>query len=65
MKNISKKGQYFDILLKSSKTVFSTKDIVLLWGEQAENNVRVRLNNYVLNWLRAYIRLRMSVLKPY
>jgi len=41
------KGQYIEILLRSSKTIFSTKDIVLLWGEQAEANVRVRLSNYV------------------
>ncbi|MEK7189881.1 MAG: type IV toxin-antitoxin system AbiEi family antitoxin domain-containing protein, partial [Patescibacteria group bacterium] len=31
----------------SPKTVFSTKDIVLLWGEQVEVNVRVRLSDYV------------------
>lgn len=47
MDNIPKKGQYIDVLLRSPKTVFSTKDIVLLWGEQGGVNVRVRLNNYV------------------
>jgi len=47
MDNKPTKGQYIEILLRSSKTVFSTKDIVLLWGEQAEANVRVRLSNYV------------------
>ena len=47
MDNKPAKGQYIEILLRSSKTVFSTKDIVLLWGEQAEANVRVRLSNYV------------------
>ena len=40
------KGEYLDILLRSSKTVFSNKDIALLWGEEGENSVRVRLNNY-------------------
>lgn len=42
-----KKGQYIEILLRSSKTVFSIKDIVLLWGEGGSTRVRVRLNNYV------------------
>jgi len=41
------KGQYVEILLRSPKTVFSTKDIALLWGEQGEANVRVRLSDYV------------------
>lgn len=42
-----KKGHYVEIILRSPKTVFSTKDIVLLWGEEATTSVRVRLNNYV------------------
>jgi len=41
------KGEYLDVLLRSPKTIFSTKDVALLWGEEAENAVRVRLNNYV------------------
>jgi predicted transcriptional regulator of viral defense system len=41
------KGEYLEILLRSSKTIFSTKDVVLLWGEQSENAARVRLNYYV------------------
>jgi predicted transcriptional regulator of viral defense system len=44
-----KKGQYVETLLRSSKTIFSTKDIVLLWGEKEEVNIRVRLSNYVKN----------------
>lgn len=44
-----KKGQYIEVLLRSPKTVFSTKDIVLLWGEKAKTSVRVRLSNYVKN----------------
>ncbi|PIU44028.1 MAG: hypothetical protein COS96_01360 [Candidatus Nealsonbacteria bacterium CG07_land_8_20_14_0_80_39_13] len=47
MNNKPTKGQYIDVLLRSAKTVFSVKDVVLLWGEEAENAVRVRLNNYV------------------
>jgi len=47
MDNKPTKGQYIEVLLRSSKTVFSTKDIALLWGEQGEVNVRVRLSNYV------------------
>lgn len=41
------KGQYVETLLRSSKTIFSTKDIALLWGEKVEANVRMRLSNYV------------------
>ena len=47
MHNKPTKGQYIEILLRSPKTVFSTKDIALLWGEQVEVNVRVRLSDYV------------------
>jgi predicted transcriptional regulator of viral defense system len=47
MDNKPTKGQYIDVLLRSTKTVFSVKDVALLWGEEAENAVRVRLNNYV------------------
>ena len=43
------KGQYIEILLRSLKTVFSTKDIALLWGEKIEVAVRVRLSNYAKN----------------
>lgn len=43
----SKKGEYIEILLRSPKTVFSTKDISLLWGEKREAAARVRLSNYV------------------
>ena len=41
------KGEYLDVLLRSPKTIFSVKDVALLWREEAENAVRVRLNNYV------------------
>lgn len=43
----TKKGEYVDVLLRSPKTVFSTKDIALLWGEEGSVATRVRLSNYV------------------
>jgi len=42
-----KKGEYLDTLLRSKKTVFSTKDVALLWGEESEGAARVRLSYYV------------------
>jgi predicted transcriptional regulator of viral defense system len=47
MDNKPTKGQYIDVLLRSPKTIFSTKDIALLWGEKGDNNIRVRLSSYV------------------
>lgn len=41
------KGEFIEVLLRSSKTVFSTKDISLLWGEKAGVASRVRLSQYV------------------
>jgi predicted transcriptional regulator of viral defense system len=49
MKRDTKKGQYVEILLRSPKTVFSTKDIAMLWEEKVETAVRVRLSSYVKN----------------
>ncbi len=43
----AQKGEYLDILLRSSKTIFSNKDVALMWGEEADGSVRVRLNYYV------------------
>jgi len=43
------KGEYIEVLLRSPKTVFSTKDIALLWGEEINVAVRVRLSKYVKN----------------
>lgn len=57
-KNI-KKGDYLDILLKSDKTVFSTKDISLLWNEENTASARNRLNDYVNN--NKLIRLRRGL----
>ncbi len=47
MENKPTKGEFIDILLRSTKTIFSTKDVILMWGEQNETAVRVRLNYYV------------------
>lgn len=47
MDNKPTKGQYVEILLRSPKTVFSNKDIALMWNIEAKNAVRVRLNSYV------------------
>lgn len=41
------KGEYLDTLLRSSQTVFSTKDVALLWGGAKENIISVRLSKYV------------------
>lgn len=42
-----KKGQFVDILLRSPRSIFTIKDIAMMWGEEADNAVRVRLNSYV------------------
>lgn len=47
MDNKPKKGEYLGVLLRSPKTIFSTKDVALLWGEDRENTVSGRLNKYV------------------
>jgi predicted transcriptional regulator of viral defense system len=44
-----KKGNYLTSILRSRKTVFSTKDIALLWNEPNTLATRVRLNYYVKN----------------
>ena len=49
MENKAKKGEYVNILLKSKKTVFSVKDIVLLWRETNIEAIKVRLSYYVRN----------------
>ena len=43
----AQKGEYIDILLRSKKTVFSTNDVALFWGEESSNATRVRLSYYV------------------
>ncbi len=41
------KGEYLEVLLRSSKTVFSTKDAALLWNESDKKIVSDRLKKYV------------------
>lgn len=41
------KGNYLAVILRSPKTVFSSKDISLLWGEASTAATRVRLNYFV------------------
>lgn len=41
------KGNYLSSILRSNKTVFSSKDIALLWHESSSNATRVRLHYYV------------------
>jgi hypothetical protein len=47
MNNKAQKGEYLDILLRSKNSVFSTKDIALLWRETQTGTAQVRLNYYV------------------
>jgi len=58
-KNITKKGNYLNILLRFNKTIFSTKEIALLWNEENSVAVRNRLNDYVKNG--KLIRLRRGL----
>lgn len=41
------KGDYISTILRSNKTVFSSKDIVLLWGDANTNAARVRVKYYI------------------
>ncbi len=47
MDNKPVKGEYFEVLLRSPKTVFSTKDVALMWGEAKDQTVVGRLKKYV------------------
>ena len=42
-----RKGHYLTTILRSPKTVFTYKDIAILWGEPGSEAARVRLNYYV------------------
>ena len=53
------KGDYITSILRSTKTVFTFKDIALLWGEAGTNTSRVRVNYYVKNG--KIIRLRRGI----
>ncbi len=41
------KGEYLEVLLRSPLTVFSTKDVALLWSEEKNSTITSRLNKYV------------------
>jgi len=43
----AQKGEYLDILLRSSKSIFSNKDVALLWGEEKKEVIKKRLSKYV------------------
>lgn len=47
MENKPIKGEYLEVLLRSPKTIFSSKDVALMWGEENENIIKNRLNKYV------------------
>ena len=41
------KGEYLETLLRSQKTIFSTKDVALLWRENDNATITNRLRKYV------------------
>jgi hypothetical protein len=47
MDNKPTKGEYLEVLLRSPKTIFSSKDVSLLWGEENDEVIKKRLNKYV------------------
>jgi len=47
MNKKAQKGDYLDILLRSKSSVFSTKEIALLWRESTTAAVKERLSYYV------------------
>jgi hypothetical protein len=47
MKNKPSKGNFLEILLRSSKTVFSVQDVALLWGESESTTITNRLKKYI------------------
>ena len=44
-----KKGDYISAILRSTQTVFSVRDIMLIWGETSSGAARVRINYYAKN----------------
>lgn len=47
MENKPIKGEYLEVLLRSPQTIFTSKDVSLMWGEESENIIKNRLNKYV------------------
>lgn len=54
-----KKGEYLETLLRSPRTIFSVKDVVLLWNESNSSLVTDRLKKYVK--AGKLIRLRQGI----
>ena len=40
------KGKYLETILRSAKTIFSIKDVSLMWREDDESIISIRLNKY-------------------
>lgn len=59
MNNKPVKGEYLEVLLRSPRTVFSTKDVSLLWSEEKEQTVSSRLKKYVT--AGKLVRVRRSI----
>ncbi|MFA6409300.1 MAG: type IV toxin-antitoxin system AbiEi family antitoxin domain-containing protein [Gammaproteobacteria bacterium] len=53
------KGDYITAILNSKKTVFTFKDVTLLWGQASDNASRVRISYYVRTG--RLIRLRRGI----
>jgi predicted transcriptional regulator of viral defense system len=49
MNRIPKKGEFLEVLLRSSQTIFSTKDAALLWSEDNPKIIADRLKKYAKN----------------
>jgi len=47
MYNKPTKGAYLETLLRSNKTIFSIQDVALMWGEENDKTISMRLNKYV------------------
>lgn len=41
------KGEYLETLLRSNKSIFSIRDTALMWGEENDKTISIRLNKYV------------------
>jgi hypothetical protein len=59
MDNKPIKGEYLEVLLRSPKTIFSSKDVSLLWGEDNDDVIKKRLNKYVTSG--KLIRVRRGI----
>lgn len=46
MDNKPTKGKYIETILRSPRTIFSIKDVSLMWGEDDESIISIRLNKY-------------------